>query len=80
VESRDEVMLENRGNTKGRHHREVDSSIWERRRGEQPHGRMDVKKGKRALANLDARTEKRERSSRASQRPEVVTDRKGNRP
>jgi hypothetical protein len=80
VESRDGVMLESRGDTEGRDHREVDSSVWARRRGGQPHGRMDVKKGKRALASLEARTEKRKRSSRVNERPKVATDRKGNRP
>jgi hypothetical protein len=53
----------------GSFHREVDSSSWERRRGEKPHGRMDVKKGKRSFADLDARTEKRMKASRASERP-----------
>jgi len=50
-------------------HREVDSSGWERRRGERPQGRMDAKKGKRSFADPGARTEKRMKASRASERP-----------
>jgi hypothetical protein len=53
----------------GGRHREVDSLTWERRRGDELHGRMDVNKGRRSFADLDARTEKRIKSSRASERP-----------
>jgi hypothetical protein len=52
-----------------RQRREVNSSGWERRRGEKLSRRMDVRKEQRSSAGPTSRPEKRKRSSRASERP-----------
>lgn len=53
----------------GKPSREVDSSNWERRRGNQSHGRMDAENGRRSYAARETRPESQQRSSRASERP-----------
>jgi hypothetical protein len=59
--------------------REVDSSGWARRRGDEPQGRRDVSKERPSSAGPEVRTEKRTRSSRASERPGVPNHQPGNR-
>jgi hypothetical protein len=59
--------------------REVDSSSWARRRGDEPHGRRDESKERPSSAGPEARTEKRTTPSRASERPGVPNHQPGNR-
>jgi hypothetical protein len=56
----------------GRPSREVDSSDWERRRGDQSHGRMDATSGRRSNVDREAQPDSQQRSSRASERPRAV--------
>jgi hypothetical protein len=59
--------------------RDTDSSSWERRRGEQLHGRRDAKSGRPRWGCRGARTGRQARSSRVSARSWVEHQRPGNR-